>query len=129
MSNADEAKEHLKIAAAYLAKVPHASKSLLFVSDSINKYLNGEAASLDHAFGLKLGRGKYDRGDREKHIQLVCNALAMRWEKKPKSWKAISELSGYSEKEFHRLWERYKSEAIQRLADTIQIDFDEPDTE
>jgi hypothetical protein len=46
----------------------------------------------------------------------------MRFEGKP--WRTISELCGYSEQEFKRLWERYKSQAISKLAEKIHIDFD-----
>ena len=123
--NTDESREALKAAASFLSNTPNISKQLIFVANSIGKYLNGEEPSLDHAFGLKKGRGQYERGDREKHIKLVCAALKMRLDHPPKSWKKISELSGHTEKEFKRLWERYEKEAIQRMADTIHIVLDD----
>ena len=124
IKTAEEVKEALNATATYLSQVPYASKSLLFVAASINKYLNEKESTLDHAFGLKAKRGQYIRKDNEDHIILVLKALKARLEYPPKSWKLISELSGKDEKEFRRLWERYKSQAIERLAATIHIDFD-----
>ena len=124
IKTAEEVKEALNATATYLSEVPYASKNLLFVAASINKYLNEKESSLDHAFGLKAKRGKYIRKDNEDHIILVLKALKARLEYPPKPWKLISELSGKDEKEFRRLWERYKSQAIERLAATIHIDFD-----
>ena len=136
MNNTDEASQTpdtipiesiiaLNAAANYLSKVPNASKRLQYVADTIVKYLKGGEPSLDHAFGFKKGRGQYKREDNEEHIKLVFKALKMMiFEDKP--FKTISELSGYEEKEFRRLWARYKSQAIQMMADNIQIDFDAP---
>ena len=124
IKTAEEVKEALNATATYLSEVPYASKNLLFVAASINKYLNEKESTLDHAFGLKAKRGKYIRKDNEDHIILVLKALKARLEYPPKSWKLISELSGKDENEFRRLWERYKSQAIERLAATIHIDFD-----
>lgn len=124
IKTAEEVKEALNVTATYLSEVPYASKNLLFVAASINKYLNEKESTLDHAFGLKAKRGQYIRKDNEDHIILVLKALKARLEYPPKSWKLISELSGKDEKEFRRLWERYKSQAIERLAATIHIDFD-----
>jgi hypothetical protein len=103
----------LNAAANYLSKVPHASKRLQYVADTIVKYLKGKEPTLDRAFGFTKGRGKYERGDREKHIAQVFAALNMRID--GKSWKAISELHGCDEKEFRHRWNRYKSQALERF--------------
>lgn len=123
MSKSDDAKVSLRAAAEFLSKVPYASKRLTFVSDGINAYLSGNFPSLDHAFGLKLGKGKYERPDDPKHIELVCDALKQLFEGKP--WITICELQGYDRKEFNRLWERYKSEAIERMVEKMEPDWDD----
>lgn len=122
MSDTDESREALKAAADYLAENRY-SKRMMFVAGSIYKFLEGKEPTLDRAFGFQKARGKYKRADDPRHIELVCKALVMRLNGKP--WKTISELSGYDEKEFRRLWERYKSQAIKRMTDKIHINFDD----
>jgi hypothetical protein len=118
----EEINESLRAAAVFLEKVPNASKHLEFVACAIHEFLDGEHKTLDRAFGLSRARGQYERPYSEEHLDLVCKALTMRFEGKP--WRTISELRGYSEQEFKRLWERYKSQAISKLAEKIHIDFD-----
>ena len=111
----EESREALELAADYLVKNRRLSKQMLFVAGAIYKFLDGEETTLDQAFGFKKERGKYKRTDEPKHIDLVYKALQMRLQGKP--WRTISELSGYSEKEFRRLWKRYISQAIQKMVD------------
>ena len=118
-STNEESREALKLAADYLVKNRPLSKQMLFVAGAIYKFLDGEETTLDHAFGFQKGSGKYKRADDPKHIDLVCKALKMQLDGKP--WKIISELSGYDEKEFRRLWNRYKSQAIQKMVDNIRF--------
>lgn len=135
IKTSEEVKEALNDTATYLAKVPYASKNLLFVAASIKKYINGEESSLDHAFGLKLGRGQYPRGDgkgkytkddEEKHIKMIKKAIIDGFKVtsscevvRNKPMKTIAELNDYDEKEFKILFDRYKSQAIEMLASEI----------
>ncbi len=120
----EESREALKLAADYLVKNRPLSKQMLFVAGAIYKFLDGEETTLDHAFGFQKGQGKYKRVDDPKHIDLVYKALQMQLKGKP--WRTISELSGYREKEFRRLWNRYINQAIQQMVDQAKpINFDE----
>ena len=121
-STDEESREALKSAASYLKKNRPRSKQMMYVAGSIYKFLDGKEPTLDRAFGFQKGRGKYKRVDDPKHIDLVYKALQMQLEGKP--WRTISELSGYSEKEFRRLWNRYKSQAIQKVGDNIRFSVD-----
>ena len=128
ITTAKEVKEALNATAAHLSGVPYASKSLLFVAASIKKYIEGKESSLDRAFGLTLGRGKYKRKDEEKHILMIRNAIETYLNVnsngdvvRGKPMKTIAELNGYDEKEFKRLFDRYKSQAFERIA--AEIDF------
>lgn len=114
MENPDEAREALKATAVYLSKVPNASKRLLFVAGVIDKFLQGDVPSLDHAFGFKKGRGQYEREGNEENAELVFRALKMRL-KGNQSWSAIGGLLGCSEDKFNRIKERYFSQAVERL--------------
>ena len=123
-STNEESREAPKSAASYLKKNRPRSKQMLFVVGAINKFLDNEKITLDQAFGFKKERGKYKRADDPKHIDLVYKALQMQLKGKP--WKTISGLSGCSEKEFRRLWNRYKSQAFQQMVDKAEpINFDE----
>ncbi|HOY87690.1 MAG TPA: hypothetical protein PLJ94_06570 [Methylotenera sp.] len=156
IKTAEEVKEALNAAAEHLAKVPYASKNLLFVADSIKKYLKSHKSeepttlgqekkktiTLDRAFGLALGRGEYKRGngkgkytkdDEEKHIQMIKKAIINGFKVskngdvvRDKPMKTIAGLAGpkgYDEKDFKILFDRYKSQAIERIAAEIHIDF------
>lgn len=126
MSAAEDAKESLRVTAEFLTNMPHTSKRVTFVSDRINAFLNGKYPSLDQALGLKLGKGKYERPDNPEHLDKVCKALKMVFEDK-KSWKTICELQGYERKDFERLWARYRSKAMEKMAEKIKIDLDSED--
>ena len=118
-----EIRDALEAAANHLSKIPRASDRLLFVAERIRLFLRSESPTLDKAFGLKRGRGQYERSMNEAHLALVCKALDRRLARK--SFNTISELSGYSRKEFKRLWDRYLPLAMERLAANIHLDLDE----
>ena len=151
IKTSEEVKEALNDAADYLANVPYASKNLLFVADSIKKYLKSHKSeqpttlgqekkktiTLDRAFGLALGRGeykrgngkgKYTKGDEEKHILMIRKAIEEYVDVnhkdevvKGKHMKIIAELNGYDEKEFKIIFDRYKSQALELLASEIKF--------
>lgn len=150
IKTSEEVKEALNAAAEHLAKVPYASKNLLFVADSIKKYLKSHKSeepttldqekkkpiTLDRAFGLTLGKGKYKRGNgkgkytkdgEEKHIQMIKKAIIDGFKVtssgevvRNKPMKIIAELNSYDEKKFKILFDRYKSQAIEMLASEIK---------
>ena len=113
MKTEAEIREALDAAANYLSNTPMASERLLFVADAIHSFLKHEKLTLDRAFGLKRGRGKYDRPVDESHLASVCEALKLHMA--GKSFKTISELRGHDQKEFKRLWIRYLPLAIERF--------------
>lgn len=115
MNSEKDIREALDAAASFLEKTPMASKRLLFVADSIRSFLNSDKPTLDQAFGLRRGRGEYQRPNDEVHIALVCKALTMQME--GQSFRVISELSGYDQKEFKRLWNRYLPLAVERFVE------------
>jgi hypothetical protein len=115
----DDIKAALKTAANYLAKTPYASKDLMFVSGAIEKYLSGEQPTLDHAFGLKKGRGQYKRQYDEKLLEKVRDAVKEVLEQK-KPWKTICELKGYDTNDFQPIFDRYMPLVIESMADKIK---------
>jgi hypothetical protein len=145
IKTSEEVKEALNDAAEYLANVPYASKNLLFVADSIKKYLESHKAeeptalgqekkkpiSLDRAFGLTLGKGKYKRADgkgkytkanEEKHILMIRKAIEEYVDVnhknevvKGKHMNIIDGLNGKDEKEFKILFDRYLNQALESL--------------
>ena len=114
-----EIRDALDAAARFLENTPNASKRLLFVAESMRNFLGRTQPTLDHAFGLKKGRGQYVREDNGHHIELVRSALQMRLE--GKSFRAISEAIGYGEKEFKELWDRYLPMVVSQFV-TEKID-------
>mgnify|MGYP001825169316 FL=1 len=54
----EEAKEWLEELANYLEKVPYASSRLVFASNAIRRYLDGEQPTLNHAFGVVQPGGR-----------------------------------------------------------------------
>lgn len=92
----DEAKELLEDLAVFLGK--HYSRP--FASNAIQSYLNGNAPSLDHAFGLVRPRGAQKRDS--KHRDKVTTAIKMRLD--DKTWKEICDsLSFEDERELRRM--------------------------
>jgi hypothetical protein len=113
MHSDNEIRAALEAAATHLEKLPYASKRLRLVGQSIRTYLKGDAPTLDHAFGLKRGRGKHARPLDPEHLAIVKRAFIAKMNGKP--FKTIAELAGYEVKEFQRLWKRYLPVAIEEI--------------
>ena len=113
MSKQDDAREALQATADYLLKVPHASGRLLFVANAIREYLAGDSPTMDQALGLRLGRGRYERAANPANVKLIKKAVFQILEGKP--FKTVAELNGKSEKEFLRLWNLYKAQAMDEI--------------
>lgn len=117
MSASDDARDALQTTADFLSKVPFASTHLLFVATAFRGYLDGTYDSMDKALGLRLGVGKHERPENSAHAEMICRAFHEHINGKP--FRTIAELAGYDEKEFRRLFNRYKYHAIERLADRL----------
>ena len=113
MSKQDDAREALQATADYLFKVPHASGRLLFVAGAIREYLAGDSPTMDQALGLCLGRGRYERAANPANVKLIKKAVFQIFEGKP--FKTVAELNGKSKKEFSRLWNLYKAQAMDEI--------------
>ena len=118
----EDIKAALKAAANYLAKTPYASKDLMFVSKAIEKYLSNKQPTLDQAFGIKKGKGQYNREfDEElmKKVGIVDKELS-----EGKAWKTICELQGYHPNDFKKIYDRYmprlREKIREEMADKIK---------
>ena len=112
----DEAKEWLKEVADYLEKVPHASSRLLFASNAIRSYLNGESKSLNHAFRLVRSSGGQKRTSKNRELALV----ASKKRRNGMPWKKIcDELNFYDERELRRIVEQNHAEIIEIVSKEI----------
>lgn len=96
-----------------------------WVASCLRAYANGEAASLDIAFGLKQRRGQYLRPLDEDKVEMAKEAIWGLMQGKP--FRTIAELNGKDEKTFRELMKRYGPEAIKRIAATIKIDMSQSD--
>lgn len=115
MSKQDDAREALQATADYLFKVPHASGRLLFVAGAIREYLAGDSPTMDQALGLCLGRGRYERAANQANVEMISNFILEIMDGEPKPFKTVAELNGKSEKEFGRLLNLYKAQAMDKI--------------
>ena len=115
MSKQDDAREALQATADYLFKVPHASGRLLFVAGAIREYLAGDYPTMDQALGLRLGRGRYERAANQANVEMISNFILEIMDGEPKPFKTVAELNGKSEKEFGRLLNLYKAQAMDKI--------------
>lgn len=111
MSKQEDAREALQATADYLFKVPHASGRLLFVANAIREYLAGDYPTMDQALGLRLGRGRYERAANPKNVKLIKEAVFQILKGKP--FQVV--VGEKSEKEFRRLWNLYKAQAMDEI--------------
>lgn len=68
---------------------------------------------MDQALGLCLGRGRYERAANPANVKLIKKAVFQIFEGKP--FKTVAELNGKSKKEFSRLWNLYKAQAMDEI--------------
>ena len=113
MSTQEDAREALQATADYLSKVPRASARLLFVAGAIREYLAGDSPTMDQALGLRLGRGLYERAANPANVKLIKRAVFQILE--GKRFQIVAELNGKGEKEFRRLWNLYKAQAMDEI--------------
>ena len=113
----DEAKEWLHDVAAYLAKIPNASNRFVFASKAINSYLDSEAKSLDHAFGLISPAGRKKR--KSKHFDLAREVFAKKYFD-GMSWKEIcDEYQVADERELRRKVKNCRDDIFSYYSDRI----------
>lgn len=65
-----EARQRLATLAEHLADIAQASGELRFAKQAIGEFLEGKYQSLDHAFGIRKGRGK-PKQPAGKHLALI----------------------------------------------------------
>ena len=68
---------------------------------------------MDQALGLRLGRGLYERAANPANVKLIKRAVFQILEGKP--FQIVAELNGKGEKEFRRLWNLYKAQAMDEI--------------
>ena len=96
------------------------NRDFAWVASCLKSFTDGNHNSLDRAFGLKRGRGKYSREPLdEAKISMMEQALMEIMSGKP--LKIVAELNGKDEKEFRRLRKLYERPAIERIAQGIDV--------
>ena len=90
-----------------------------WVASCLKSYVEGEKDSLDKAFGLKRGRGEYNRPLDADRIAMVEKALWDLLGGRP--LKTVAELNGHADKDFRLILERYTKTAIERMAQEITV--------
>ena len=114
----------MQATADFLFTMPNASSRLLYVATAFREYLAGNYQTTDKALGLRLGRGEYERPEDETHVEMICAAFLDIG--KGKAFRTVAELNGYDEREFRRLYDRYKYRAIERLVNGSTMDDIDP---
>jgi hypothetical protein len=128
-SSEDEAREWLAQAARYLQEVPYSSAALRHTAAAIDAYLNGDARSLEAAFGLKTDRRRGASANRsEKNFDLARRAIVFRLRQPPMPWEDIcSELSYADARELRRLCDTYRADVIQALSAEVSARLNDSD--
>lgn len=92
---------------------------LEFIADAIERALSDKAPSLDHAFGLKRGRGKPGSKDGRPGIYftLICDVIARR--ASGQKWNEICHELDYDERELRKIYAREKDAALAWYAEQI----------
>lgn len=128
-SSEDEAREWLAQAARYLQQVPYGSVALRHTAAAIDAYLNGEARSLEAAFGVKTDRRRGASANRsEKNFELARRAIVLRLRQPPMPWEDICiELSYADVRELRRLCDIYRLDVIQSLSARVSEGLDDSD--
>ena len=147
----DDPTENLRRAAKALRRLrfpssPMDQELVEFLAGGIERYVAGDAESLEHAFGIKNGRGAPAQSigalAENKNFQLAIKAAPLIWKRQfqetqgnetPISWRDICMETGLApangsellkmEKELPKLWERYAERVGQWYEQAVAAQF------